>query len=364
MIPQAAPGLRIARYKTEVNAAISTVIAGSSYVLGPAVERFEFEFAAAAGQTHCVGVASGTDAIAIALRALGVRQGDEVIAPAMTFAGTAQAILHCGAIPRFVDVDAETRCLDPEAVAAAVTPRTTAIVPVHLFGHPCDMPRLVEVADRHRLAIVEDCAQSHGATLGGRLLGTFGHAAAYSFYPTKNLGCIGDGGAITTRSDDVAARCRSLRNYGFDGPERVSTRLGFNSRLDELQAAILSALLPHMAKGNRERRANAARYRAALADRDGLDLPPQDAGAVYHQFAIRVADRAGFQRRLREAGIGTAIHYAPGLHEQAAFVSGPRPRLPVTEALSATLLSLPIQPEIATDAADAVIAAILDTVVA
>lgn len=347
MIPQAAPPLRIARYRREIDAAIARVLSGPSYILGEAVAAFEAAFGQAAGGGHCVGVASGTDALALALRALGIGPGDEVLLPALTFAGTAQAILHCGASPVFVEVDEATRCLDPAAAARAIGPHTRALVPVHLFGHPADMPALMALADRHGLAVVEDCAQSHGATLEGRALGSFGHAAAYSFYPTKNLGGVGDGGAVVTADPALAERLRRLRHYGFAGGERVSGAIGFNSRLDEIQAAILLALLPHLAQANAERRASAARYRALLAGA-GIGLPPENEGGVYHQFAVTVPDRDGLRRRLDAAGIGTAVHYAPGLHRHPAFIEGARTPLPVTEALADSLLSLPIQPEVAT----------------
>ncbi|MCJ2011955.1 DegT/DnrJ/EryC1/StrS family aminotransferase [Methylobacterium sp. J-076] len=350
MIPQAAPPLRIARFRREIDGAVARVLSGPSYILGEAVAAFEDAFAAGAGGSpqgsHCVGVASGTDALALALRGLGVGPGDEVLLPALTFAGTAQAVLHCGASPVLVEIDARTRCIDPHAAAAAVGPRTAAIVPVHLFGHPADMPALMAVAARHRLAVVEDCAQSHGATLGGKRLGTFGHAAAYSFYPTKNLGGVGDGGAVVTADPSLAARLRGLRHYGFEDRARVSGRIGFNSRLDEIQAAILLALLPHLAQANAERRAIAARYRDLLGGTE-LGLPPEDEGAVYHQFAVTAADRDGLRERLAGRGIGTAVHYAPGLHRHPAFAEGARTPLPVTDALAAHLLSLPIQPEVA-----------------
>lgn len=360
MIPQAAPQRRIARLRGEIDSAVAAVLGGDGYILGSALAAFEASFAAYGGGAQCVGVASGTDALALALRALGIGPGDEVILPALTFAGSAQAVLQCGARPRFVDVDPVTRCIDPSAVADAVNRRTAAIMPVHLFGYPADMPVLMALAARHRLAVVEDCAQSHGATLGGRSLGTFGHAAAYSFYPTKNLGCVGDGGAVVTGDAALADRIRSLRNYGFAPGERLSRTLGFNSRLDEIQAAILSALLPHLDAANAERRVIAARYRAALADAPGLGLPPDGEGCVYHQFALTHPDRDGLMSHLTRAGIGSAVHYAPGLHRHPAFGEGADGPLPVTDALSRTLLSLPIQPEVVDDDADRIAAAVVD----
>ena len=347
MILQAAPQRRIARFRPAVEAAIAEVVGGECYVLGPIVERFERAFARHAGAAHAVGVSSGTEALALALRALGVGAGDEVILPALTFAGSAHAVLQCGALPRFAEVDPVTRCLDPAAAAAAITPRTAAIMPVHLFGHPADMPAILGLAARHGLKVVADCAQAHGASLDGRGLGGFGHAAAYSFYPTKNLGCVGDGGAVVTDDPALAERLRGLRNYGFLGGGRMSRIPGFNARLDTLQAAILSALLPHCDAGNAERRALAARYRRALAGCPGLGLPPEDPGAVYHQFAVTHPDRDGLMHFLAGRGIGTAVHYAPALHHHPAFAEGAPSPLPVTDALADRLLSLPIQPEIA-----------------
>ncbi len=357
MIPQAAPQRRIARFRREVDAAVAAVMEGDSYILGAPVEAFEGAFAAYAGCAHAVGVSSGTEALTLALRALGVGPGDEVIVPALSFAGSAHCVLNCGAIPRFADVDPVSRCLDPAAAADAVGSRTAALLPVHLFGFPADMPALMALAGRYGLAVVEDCAQAHGARLDGRPLGSFGQAAAFSFYPTKNLGGVGDGGAVTTDDPVLASRLRALRNYGFEGPERISRGPGFNARLDTIQAAILSALLPHCEAGNHERRAIAARYARALGDCPGLGLPPDHDGAVFHQYAVTHADRDGLRRHLAAAGIGSAVHYAPGLHRHPAFGASDRP-LPVTDRLAATLLSLPVQPEIAEAAVERVGAAV------
>ncbi|TAK49695.1 MAG: DegT/DnrJ/EryC1/StrS family aminotransferase [Xanthobacteraceae bacterium] len=345
-LPQAAPQLRIKRFRAEIDTAIRQVIDGSHYILGPALERFEAQFAAYLGVRHCIGVASGTDALALALRALGIGAGDEVITTALTAAGTAQAILHCGARPCFVDVDAVTRCIDPAAVEAAITPRTRAIVPVHLFGHAADMARLAAIARTHHLALVEDCAQAHGAYSDGRKVGGFGHAGAFSFYPTKNLGGIGDGGAIVSNDVAFADRVRALRCYGWNDDHRVSAAVGFNSRLDEMQAAILGALLPHLDAGNAERRMLASHYREALADL-GVGLPPDPDGCVYQQFAITCDGRDGLRSHLARAGIGTAVHYTPPLHVQPAFATISIPALPRTEELARRLISLPIQPEMA-----------------
>jgi dTDP-3-amino-3,4,6-trideoxy-alpha-D-glucose transaminase len=353
MIPQAAPFLRITRFRPEIDDPISRVLGGNAYVLGPNVEAFEIEFASFCGVAHCVGVASGTDALALALRAVGVAPGDEVITSALTAPATAQAILQTGAAPRFVEVDAATRCIDPAAVADAITPRTTAVVPVHLFGYPCQMPTLMGLAERYGLSVVEDCAQSVGATHRGRKLGSFGHAAAYSFYPTKNLGCVGDGGAIVTADANVAGKVRSLRNYGYGIADRLGRQIGFNSRLDELQAAILRVLLPHLEASNQERRGIANEFSSRLT-KGSVRPPPADAGCVYHQFAVTCDARDALMCHLVRDDIATAVHYTPGLHHHPAFASGAQSSLPQTERLAATLLSLPIQPEVSAGAVDRV----------
>jgi dTDP-3-amino-3,4,6-trideoxy-alpha-D-glucose transaminase len=347
MTPQAAPFLRIARFRKEIDDAISRVLDGKAYVLGPNVEAFETEFASFCGVSHCVGVANGTDALALALRGVGVAPGDEVITAALTAPATAQAILQTGAALRFVDVHPETRCIDPAAVADAITSRTTAIVPIHIFGHPCNMPTLMKLAERYGLSVVEDCAQSVGATCDGRKLGSFGHAAAYSFYPTKNLGCVGDGGAVVTGDASVAAKVRSLRNYGYGAADRVSRVAGFNSRLDELQAAILRVLLPHVEASNQQRREIANEYRARLR-KGAVQPPPEDAGCVYHQFAVTCDDRDALMRHLARNNVATAVHYTPALHHHLAFTRSDQRSLPQTDRLAATLLSLPIQPEVVT----------------
>jgi dTDP-3-amino-3,4,6-trideoxy-alpha-D-glucose transaminase len=349
MIPLCSPQLRFKRFAPVIAQAIQRVFDGGHLVLGPEVERFEHAFAAYVGAEHCVGVNSGTDALILALRALGIGPGDEVITVSMTFTATAMAVLHAGARPRFVDVDRDTRCIDLEQVEAAIGPRTAAILPVHLHGFPIDMPRLMAIARQHRIAVVEDCAQAHGARIAGRAVGSFGDLATFSFYPTKNLGCAGDGGAIVTADRALASRTRALRAYGWFDERRVSDELGHNSRLDELQAAVLNALLPHLDEGNRERFRLAAQYRRALADED-IALPAEHPGAVHHQFAISVPQRNTLREHLFEdAGIETGIHYPVPLHRQPLFAAYADEPLPVTDELARTMLSLPIQPEVATD---------------
>jgi dTDP-4-amino-4,6-dideoxygalactose transaminase len=346
MIPLCAPQLRFKRFSIAVREAIQRVLDATQFILGPEVESFEADFATYLGVRHCIGVNSGTDALILALRSLGIGPGDEVITVSMSFTATAMAVLHTGAQPRFVDVDPVTRCMNLAQVEAVVTPRTVAILPVHLHGHPMDMPRLMALAEHHRLAVVEDCAQAHGARIDGRAVGSWGHLGAFSFYPTKNLGCPGDGGAVVTQDPALAARVRALRTYGWFDEQRVSAELAHNSRLDELQAAILSALLPHLEEGNRERAALAARYRTLLEGSD-VALPPDHPGAIYHQFVICARQRDALRSYLKErAGIETGIHYPVPIHHQPLFAVYATTPLPVTDDLARSMVSLPIQPEV------------------
>jgi len=346
-LPQADPARRFARQSGEIMAAIAEVFARGLFVLGPAVARFEQDFADYLGVPHCVGVNSGTDALTLALRAGGIGAGDEVIVPSLTAAGTAAAVVQAGAVPVLVDVDATTRHLDPALAYAAISPATAGVVVVHLHGIPADMDLWSAFAAKHGLFLLEDCAQAHGAEWQGRKVGSFGDAAAFSFYPTKNLGAPGDGGAVVTRNAALAARLRALRNHGWRDSARISETPGGNSRLDEIQAAVLSVLLPHLDADNAARRVLACAYRLALADLT-CSLPPEQPGGVYHQFAITLKARDRAQEWLRErAGVGTAIHYATPLHLQPAFADCGRGPLAVSEALGQSLLSLPIQPELA-----------------
>jgi dTDP-4-amino-4,6-dideoxygalactose transaminase len=357
MIPAAAPQLRFARFSAVLERAVGDVLASDTVVLGERLDLFEQRFAVYVGVTHCVGVNSGTDAIGLALRACGVGPGDEVITTSMTAAGTGLGIVHTGARPCFVDVDPVTRCIAPDEIEANIGPQTAAIVPVHLHGHLAEMNQVMDIAERRGLVVVEDCAHAHGATeeATGRRAGSFGTAAAFSFYPTKNLGCAGDGGAVVTRDSAVAQRLRALRSYGWEDERRLSTTPGFNSRLDEVQAAILDVLLDHLDDGNRERARIAAEYRRVLSPDAGagFGLPPVDAGAVFHQFAIEVDGREDVRDWLLERGIGTGIHYPVALHDQPAFAGYPPPsELPVTERLADRFVSLPIQPEVVGERAD------------
>jgi dTDP-4-amino-4,6-dideoxygalactose transaminase len=349
MIPQAAPDRRIARFRGEIDAAIARVVMSPAYILGPEVAAFERAFADYLGVRMAIAVNSGTDALVLALRAAGAGPGTEVITTSMSASATGIAILLTGATPRFVDIDARSRCLEPGLISAAVTERTVAIVPVHLYGQPADMPAIVEIAHRNGLLVVEDCAQAHGAHIDDRKVGTFGDLAAFSFYPTKNLGCIGDGGLVATGSENLANTVRSLRQYGWSGRRHVSDRIGYNSRLDELQAAILRTLLPHLDDSNRERCRNAEVYSMILSplqDEWHVILPAQCDGAVHHQYCIEVDNRAAVIAHLAQAGIGSGIHYEIPIHRQPAFHDCATPALPNTDALARRTLSLPIQPEV------------------
>jgi dTDP-4-amino-4,6-dideoxygalactose transaminase len=331
----------------DIRAAIDRVIARGWFVLGPEVEAFEAEFAAASGTRHAVGVGNGTDAIALLLRAAGIGPGDEVIVPAMTAAYTGLAVLMIGARPVFADVDAATLTLDPNACAAAITPRTRAIVPVHLYGQPADLDALCAIADRHHLIVIEDCCQAHGATAGGTPVGTRGIGGAFSFYPTKNLGALGDGGAVTTNDPAIADRIRRLRNGG-QADRYHHVEAGINSRLDEMQAAILRAKLPQLAAHTARRRALAAAYRRELGP-DVIPVAERSGGHVYHLFAVRSSGRDELQRHLHDAGIETLIHYPVPLHLQPAFADtgGARADCPVAAMAGNELLSLPLHPALA-----------------
>jgi dTDP-3-amino-3,4,6-trideoxy-alpha-D-glucose transaminase len=330
-----------------VRAAIDRVLVRGWFVLGPEVDAFEHEFATASGAAYAVGVGNGTDAIALALRALDIGPGDEVIVPAMTAAYTALAVIAAGARPVIVDVEAGTLTIDPTACAAAVTTRTKAIVPVHLYGQPADMDAIRRVAGRHSLAIVEDCCQAHLATDGGVPVGTRSAAAAFSFYPTKNLAALGDGGAVITGSESMAARLRQLRNGGQR--ERGNhVEAGVNSRLDDLQAAVLRARLPLLPEWTIARRELAARYRQLLPP-SLRTIHEREPGHVYHLFPVLTPERAALQAHLSTAGIETMVHYPAALTTQPAFAALASHECPVAVAAAGQLLSLPLSPRL-TDA--------------
>jgi dTDP-3-amino-3,4,6-trideoxy-alpha-D-glucose transaminase len=335
--------LRLGEDAEAVRAAVDRVVASGWYVLGPEVEAFEREFADACGAREAVAVGTGTDALALALRALAIGPGDEVIVPAMTAAYTALAVMMAGATPVIADVSSDRLTLDPDACDAAVTDRTRALIPVHLYGQAADLAALRRIAARRGLAIVEDCCQAHLATCDGVPVGTTSEAGAFSFYPTKNLGALGDGGAIITNDPDRAALLRCLRNGG-QTTRYHHGRAGVNSRLDELQAAVLRARLPFLGAWTDRRRALAGMYRQSLASTAVMPVPELDAGHVYHLFAIRTPRRDLLQARLREEGIETLIHYPVALSQQPAFAACPAGPCPVAERSAAELLSLPLNP--------------------
>jgi len=341
----------------EIRSAIDRVLERGWFVLGPEVEAFEHEFAAASGAPHAVGVGSGTDAIALTLRALGIGAGDEVITTALSAAFTALAIAMVGARPVFADIDPVRLTVDAVRIEGLVGPRTRAILPVHLYGQPADMAGIERVASRHGLPIVEDCCQAHLATTGGRPVGTIGVAGAFSFYPTKNLGALGDGGAVITRDATLADRIRRLRNGGQLG-RYDHHQLGVNSRLDEIQAAVLRARLLRLKPWTSRRRELAGRYRVGLGGLS-VDVPPEcDSGHVYHLFVVRVPDRDRFQRQLAADGIETLVHYPLPIPRQQAFAHMSPAHCPLAARVCAEVVSLPLHPGLSDGDLDTVVSAV------
>jgi dTDP-4-amino-4,6-dideoxygalactose transaminase len=361
VIAQADPLAGYLARKAEIDAAVAAALARGRYILGPEVEAFEHAFAAYIGVGFAVGVASGTDAITLALRALGIGPGDGVATVSHTATATAAAIELAGATPVLVDVEADSFNMDPaalERLLEAPPLPIRAVVPVHLYGRPAPMDEIGQLARRHGAVVLEDASQAHGAAIGGRRVGSFGAASAFSLYPTKNLGALGDAGVLVTDDEEVAGRARRLREYGWR-PRFVAETAGMNSRLDELQAAVLRVKLARLDEANARRAAIAAAYAEGLA---GLPIALPAAGAgqthVWHQYVIRLADRERVRAALAEAGVGTAIHYPVPVHRQGAYESlpiGPG-GLAVTERIPGEILSLPIYPELADEAVAEVIA--------
>jgi dTDP-4-amino-4,6-dideoxygalactose transaminase len=341
--------------------AIGRVLDASAFAGGSFVERFEAEFAAYCGTGHAVGVGSGTDALWLALAALGVGPGDEVVTVPMTFIATAEAISRTGARPVFVDIDEATYTMDPAALERALTPRTKAIVPVHLFGQMADMESILAVAGRRGIPVVEDAAQAHGAESRGRRAGSLGTAGCFSFYPGKNLGAFGEAGAVVTGDEALAGRIRVLRDHG-QARKYHHAALGWNCRMDGIQAAVLEVKLRGLDADNERRRSHAARYSRALAEVPGLVLPRCAPGRVhvYHVYAVRVAVREALLRCLEAGGIGCGIHYPVPVHLQPAYADlGHRPGdFPVAERCAAQFVSLPMFPELTAAQLDAVIGAV------
>jgi len=341
----------------DIETAIRRVLNRGWFVLGPEVEGFEAEFAAATGSRHAVAVASGTDALMLILRALGLNSGDEVITTALSAVYTAQAVMMTGAVPVFADIEPRRLTLDLNQVEALICPRTAAILPVHLYGQPAPVDELAALAGRHGLALVEDCCQAHLATCNGVPVGTRGAAAAYSFYPTKNLGALGDGGAVCTDDGDLADRIRQLRNGGQTRRDH-HTEVAGHSRLDELHAAVLRARLPHLADWTRRRRVIAGRYRAGLST-SPVRVPPElDAGHVYHLFPVLTDRRDQLRNHLRQREIASLIHYPVPMSAQPAFASVSPAPSPVAQRVCDELLSLPLYPALADDDVTRVIDAV------
>jgi dTDP-4-amino-4,6-dideoxygalactose transaminase len=359
------PKACILAHRDEIEAAVRGVLDGGGYILGREVAAFEDEFARFLGAGQAVGVASGTDALVLALRALGIAAGDQVFTVSHTAVATVAAIELAGALPVLVDIDPRTFTLDPERLDGALRRHGRrgrgAVIAVHLYGQPADMAAILDVARRHELPVIEDCAQAHGAALGGRRVGSLGTLAAFSFYPTKNLGAVGDGGALVTCDPALAERVRGLREYGWR-TRYVSEVAGMNSRLDEIQAAILRVKLRHLEEENERRRQRAALYAARLAG-TGLQLPAvrADATHVWHQYVVRSTQRDALRATLQGEGIGTLIHYPVPVHAQPAY----RDRLPLdplglahSEAAARQVLSLPMHGHLAERDAERVAAAL------
>jgi len=337
--------------KDEIDSGLLQALDSTQFILGPNVQAFEKEAAACLGVAHAISCANGTDALHLAVRAAGIKEGDEVITSPFTFIATAEAIAYVGATPVFVDIDPRTFNLDINLIEAAITPRTKAIIPVHLFGQPADMAPLMALAEKHQLQVIEDCAQSFGAAYGDRMTGAIGLAGCHSFFPSKNLGCYGDGGMITTNDAQLAETLRMLRNHGSKVRYHHDI-IGYNSRLDELQAVILRVKLKRIEQFNEGRRRAAHRYSAGLAQMPDV-VPPFEDGKgrhVYHQYTLLSPKRDAIQKALNEAQIANAIYYPIPLHQQQAFADTCRGvKLPVSERVAAECLSLPIFPEL-TDA--------------
>ena len=333
----------------EVEAAIKNVCENTAFILSDEMKTFEEEFASYCGARHGVGVANGTEALFLALLALGVGAGDEVIVPANTFVATAAAVCHAGATPVFVDCDPETYCIDVSKLSGAITPNTKAIMPVHLYGHPADMDAILSIARRSGVKVIEDCAQAHGTLYNGKHAGSLGDAAGFSFYPSKTLGAYGDAGMVLTNSDEVADKLKLLRDNGRTSWYEHEI-IGYNSRLDGIQAAILRIKLRHLNQWVDGRRAHAAQYGKLIAGIDGLTLPVEKSYAKhsYYVYAVRARNRDEVMPKLKEKGCGCGIHYPVPLHLQPAFayLGGKKGDHPVAEEVAGEIMSIPMFPEL------------------
>ncbi|MGZ6347708.1 MAG: DegT/DnrJ/EryC1/StrS family aminotransferase [Anaerolineales bacterium] len=346
-VPQASPRAQYEAHRDEINSAIQRTLDSGWYIRGHEGQAFESEFAAFCGVKFAVGVGSGTEALWLALKALDIGSGDEVITVALTAVATVAAIVETGARPVMVDVCADDLTIDPERVAAALTPRTKAILPVHLYGQSARLSKICSTAEKHGIAVLEDCAQAHGAIYKGRPVGSWGVMGTFSFYPTKNLGAIGDGGAVVTNDPKLEERLRLLREYGWH--ERyISSIHGWNSRLDELQAAILRVKLTHLKDDNLRREKIADRYRQSIAHTKFTPLASfPDRSSVHHLYVVRHPDRDRARAVLTEKGVGTAVHYPSPVHLQEAYIKfgDGEESLPITEQACREIISLPLYPE-------------------
>ena len=336
------------QYRMEMEAAIKRVLDSGWYLLGKEIVNLEKEFSEYCGVKHTIGCANGLDALKLIIQAYGFGPGDEIIAPANTYIASLISISANGATPVLVEPDINTYLIDPEKIEAAITSRTKAIMVVHLYGRAMDMTRIWEIARRYNLKVIEDSAQAHGAMYNGRRVGNLGDASGFSFYPGKNLGCLGDGGAVTTNDDELAEKIRALRNYGSDVKYHFPYR-GTNSRLDEIQAALLRVKLPHLDNDNAIRRRIAERYCSEIKNPNVIlpHLPDDAMQNVWHVFPVRVQNRAGFQQYLSDNGIQTVIHYPIPPHRQPAYVEWHGLTLPITEKIHEEIISLPISPVMA-----------------
>jgi len=358
MIYSAYPLAQFNTYREEILSAITRVLDSGRYVLGPEVSLFEDRLATYCGAQHAIGTNSGTDALILSLRALGIGPGDEVITVSLTAIATVSAVIACGATPVLVDVDPELYTIDPDAVARAVTDKTKAVIPVHLYGQSADMNAIMEIAKQHDLFVIEDCAQAAGASYFDQKLGSIGDVGCFSFYPTKNLGAIGDGGAVVTKNETLKNRILRQRQYGWDN-SRVTTEPGLNSRLDEIQAAILNVKLQYLDADNERRRNLAAQYDKKLP-RGNLITPKVRSNAVhiYHLYVITTPLRDRLLTSLRNSGVGAEIHYASAAHQHGGYdrlCLIPENGLPVTERLVSNILTLPIYPELTSVEIDKII---------
>jgi dTDP-4-amino-4,6-dideoxygalactose transaminase len=347
MITQSRPLSQYLNYQDEINEAIQKVLKSGRYILGPQVEAFEHEFASYIGTRFCLGVGSGTDALYLSLKSLDIGPGDEVITVPHTSVATVAAIEACGATPVLVDIDLHRYTIDPDQFQEAITSRTRAVIPVHLYGCPADMRPILDTANSHRIFVIEDCAQAHGAIYQYKHVGVFGHLAAFSFYPTKNLGAIGDGGAVVTSDPNLAKRIKLLRQYGWQ--DRYISRIrGWNSRLDELQAAILRVKLTYLDKDNRRRHSLAEIYSRSLRGLSMvLPVEPSDVTHAFHQYVIRVTHRDALQQHLKHHEISTLVHYPQPIHMQPAYQGrlGRAGDFPKSEHAASEVLSLPLHPQ-------------------